>query len=481
MSSRFFVVMHVDFLPILGMLCILCTFISVAKQVAERSHELEHQKLQLKLYDPNLDVPPSSAEDSNVTSSTDPEPDPDTEKLQDTRLEIKRVVEGLHTVYLNVLDAFSELISDQFHGVQVMTDDTCVTIEGEQHAVETVEKLLHILLRTQKTSSYIKEVADKFIGWEDVFSDIQEDIDSGVYFLALQEGLVDGCTVEELCIRSTYDDQLRTMSFDQFMESHVSKETVAVETKSAVELLSTTVWDEFAENDVEEKYGKKIQVFYDDNGSDRNVWVLGSVALLEDACYYVKLFLQNTSGTCCIQLHPKQADFVNTFCTSVLARLQCGTGPDNAEINIEGEYIKIKGCRVGVRRAEKELNKIREKFRCKRAIFSHPELATIVQSEMWDQMIQSVSAECRCVITTLPDLQIPDADEDGEDWGMWSATVLHSFRFEEQLQCHLVEGKGEDLKVDAMILCCKGSVPSCQQHRPLPVPTSSQGQGEGML
>ena len=448
--------------------------------MAERPHKLEDRELQLKLYDPNLDVPPSSAEDSSVTSSTDP--DPDTEKLQATRLPIKIVVEGLHTVYLSVLDAFSELISDQFYGIQVTTHDTRVTIEGEQHAVKTVEKLLHILLCKQKTSSYIKEVADKFDGWEDVFTDIQGDIDRGVYFLVLQEGLVDGCTAEELCIRSTYDDQLGIMSFDQFLESYVSKENVAVETKSAVELLSATVWDEFVENDVEEKYAKKIQVFYDDNGSNRNVLVLGSVALLEDACHSVKLFLQNTPGTCCIQLYPKEADFFNTFCSSVLERLQCGTGLDNAEINIEEEYINIKGCRVGVRRAEKELNKIREKFRCKRAIFSHPELATIVQSDMWDQMVQSVSAECHCVITSLPDPQIPDADEDGEDWGMWSATALHSFTFEEQLQCHLVEGKGEDLKVDAVILCHKGrSVPSFLQHRPPPVPTSTQGQGEGML
>lgn len=448
--------------------------------MAEISHKLEGRELQLKLYDPNLDVPPSSAEDSSVTSSTDP--DPDTEKLQATRLQIKIMVEGLHTVYLNVLDAFSELISDQFYGIQVTTDDTHVTIEGEQHAVETVKKCLHILLCKQKTSCYIKEVADKFDGWEDVFSDIQEDIDKGVYFLVLQEGLVDGNPAEELCIRSTYDDQLGIMSFDQFLESYISKEKVAVETKSAVELLSTTVWDEFAENDVEEKYGKKIQVFYDDNGSNRNVWVLGSKALLADACDYVKLFLQNTADTSHIQLLSKEADFFNTFCTNVLEGLPCGTGLDNAEISIEGEYINIKGCRAGVRRAEKELNKIREKFRCKRAIFCHPELATIVQSDMWDQMVQSVSAEFRCVITSLPDPQIPDADEDGEDWGMWSATVLHSFTFEEQLQCHLVEGKGEDLKVDAVILCHKGrSVPSFQQHRPPPVPTSTQGQGEGML
>ena len=40
--------------------------------MAGRSHTLEKNKLELKLYDPDLDVPPSSNEDSSVTSSTDP-------------------------------------------------------------------------------------------------------------------------------------------------------------------------------------------------------------------------------------------------------------------------------------------------------------------------------------------------------------------------------------------------------------------------
>ena len=522
--------------------------------MAGRSHTLERNELQLKQYDPDLDVPPSSDKDSSVTSSTDqglqspassssaaassrstfysvglstvasggapPSGDcgqvddasastsslrattgnakeclsPDTEiseRLEDFRLgeekpqeeqrNIKRQVKGLHAVYLHLLDAFGELISDQFHGIQVTTDDndTSVTIEGEQHTVEAIEKVLHTLLHKQKTSAYIKEVADKFTGWEVVFSDIEENIGRGDYFLNYREGLVDGCPAEEVCICLSSSDQQGPVSFDQFLERHVSKKELAVETEAAAGLLSTTAWDEFTQTDLEDKYGRRIEVVRDIY-NDRKVWALGSVELLEDALRSVELFLQNAPDDRYIRLHPKVADFFSSCGKNVLANLQTGTGFDNAEIHIEKNTVRIVGCRAGVRRAEKRLNQIIEKFRCKRAVLSHPLLSSIVSSQMWDRMVQNVSAECSCIIASLPDPQIPDADEDCEDWGQWNATVLHSFVLSGKLKCHVVEGKGEDLKVDAVIVCCTGkSALSSQQHRPQPMLPSTQG--EGML
>ena len=400
---------------------------------------------------------------------------------------IQREVGGLHHVYVSVLDAFSDMISDKFSGVQVTTSDTSVKIEGEKHDVETVDKLVSFLSWKQKSSKYIAEVADKFCGWEDIFSDIEEDVNKGNYFLILREGQFDGCIQEELCIRLSYDDRsgssnVPPMSLDQFLQRYVSKKEVFVKSEAAVNLLSTTAWEEF----IGDRYGRGIHVFPNHHDC-KKILVLGSVKDLEDACYYVEQFLQNMPDQRSMHLYSKEIEFLTSCCQNILASLQFGTGSDNAVISIEGNVVKIKGCRVGVAQAEKELKKIRKKFRCARAIFFHPGLASLLHSqrEVLDQMIEHVSAEYQCIITDLPDLQIADTDEDCGDWGQWSATVLHSYTFwGQRLQCHVVEGKGEDLRVDAVILCHDGKgTPPSQQHRPLSMPPSSMlpsTQGAGM-
>ncbi|KAK7110036.1 uncharacterized protein [Littorina saxatilis] len=482
----------------------------VAERVVKRQHTLEDHELQLELFDLDLDDPPnyddgqcdvtstsllvpqSSDSSLGATSAEHPEKSSDCDggrehetrkitkdlenmKLQDKKqekekkpTEVKKTFKGLHDVYVNVLDAFNELISEEFH-VTITTKERLVEIEGEERDVEKVEQLLSVLLERQRSSQYITEVADRFNGWEDIFTDIEKRIEDGrPYYLVLRECLVAGSAAEELCIGLlSPEDNSGPITFDQFLRMYVNKSEVPVKSEAARDLLLKDAWDDFVENEIKDEYGKKIEIL---ETSGNKVVLMGSVGLLEDAADAVKQFLEEKSDQQTIDLNFKQRDFLNNFCSTDLESLQTGTGLESVRIEIKENVCEIKGCRAGVKNASKRLKDIIKKLCCRRAIFTHPDLAVLLGSrkEMLDQLVDHVSQENCCIIRPTPDPRFKDTDTD-DVWGKWSATVIHTFPLSGgEVHLHVTEGETEDLKVDAAVLCYNGqdAPPSTTSQKP---------------
>ncbi|XP_076466508.1 uncharacterized protein LOC143297864 [Babylonia areolata] len=489
-----------------------------AEQVAKREHILENQKLKLVFFDPNFDELPDSNEDHSFASPAESEsvvfgqsqtssqqscvsaesdhdflqdagavgsgPDRMTPDLQDAAvLEKKpelcvREVKGLTISYQNVLDVFSDSISEQLPGIQVKIEDGSVKIEGEQHEVKKVEMLVDHLCETQMSSTYVNEIAGCFNGWDSVLKEIEESVDRGQYRLCIREGLFGR---EEFGIGMIHYNQL--LSFDDFLQRFVSSKPVPLKSKQAEELLETTAWDEFRESDLEDKFGDKITAVH--NTEYHQIDVIGNVADLDEAVKSVELFLMNSHVEEKFVLSSVEKAFMEIFWPK---SKQGGTGIDFAEVSIDGLHCTIKGNRAGVRREESRFDTFRKKLKCKRAILTHPDIAKLQHhfGDLWKDLVRRISEENQCLIQELPDPRISDADDDHEDWGQWVATVIHSCSLPNQkLEVHLVDGKAEDLKVDAVVMCCRDIsppepsaphaqgarpklYPSLQEHRSLP-------------
>ncbi|XP_070212616.1 uncharacterized protein [Littorina saxatilis] len=185
-----------------------------------------------------------------------------------------------------------------------------------------------------------------------------------------------------------------------------------------------------------------------------------------------------------IDLNSKQRFFLNNFCTAELESVQRGTGLKYACIEIKRNVCEIQGYCAGVTKAEKRLKDIIKKLCCRRAIFTHPNLASMLQSrkEMWDPMVGRVSQENCCIITELPDPRLKDADNDSDEWGQWSATVINSFPLPGgQEILHVTDGNAEDLKVDAAVLCYNGQSVQSSTNRQKRQSTQASVQNTGVL
>ncbi|KAL8594108.1 hypothetical protein ACOMHN_000820 [Nucella lapillus] len=387
-----------------------------------------------------------------------------TENVQDAAVPEKkpepsiRTVAGLCPTYQKLLDVVSGSIPAQLLDVQMQIEDGCVEIRGECHEVEKAETLVVRLYEKQNPSKYVNGLAASFSGWEEVFEDIEESVGREECMLLIQEG---SFGTEEFCIHLKQSD--RSLSFDDFLNTQVAQKTVLVKSKEAEELLATTSWQEFCENDLEDRFGSQVMAVYNDK--DHTVEIFGKGTFLEEAVKLVEVFLLNIYHDQQFHLSDTEKHFVQKFRLKGHTYLQKGTGADFVELTLDESCYTIKGNRAGVRHEARQFELFHKNFKCKRAILSHPKLSTL-QGEnggFWMERVRNIGTENGCHITDLPDPQIHDADEDGETWGRWMAAVIHSFFLpDHSLELHVVEGRAEELKVDAVVLCC-GDTP---QHPP---------------
>ena len=361
--------------------------------------------------------------------------------------QIQKILRGFRSAYFNILDTFCEEIAELLGISMDMFEHDGVKITGEKHDVEQAEKHLQYLLCKQNVSGYIEEMAAKFSGWDEIFSklDSEKTREERRFSVMLQEH---SFGEEELCICLLGDGHSQPVCFDEFLKTLVGLKRVKVQQDA--EILLFTYWEDFKDNEFEEKFGKEVEVTVSMNESPKLIWVAGSVIHLDEAVRSIENFLQNVSDKEHIELKPKQKEFMQTF---ILGFEQSRANRDNTAIYIEGNHLTVEGRRARVRRETNRLRGICRDLKCKRVIYTHPDLSTILHSDLWEELKKRVSAEKECLITELPDPQIPNADEDQGDWGQWHATVLHSYQCQEGPTIHVVDGEGEELQVDAAVVC----------------------------